>query len=96
MKRIGRYLAGKPRAVCLFRWRKGELKAYADAEWSGDRTARRSVSAGVIMRDEHCLNVWTKKQQVVSLSTAESDFFRGSQDRIGRTGDSELGQRTWG
>ena len=33
------------------------------------------------MRGGHCLKVWTKKQEVVSLSTAES-----------RTGDSELGE----
>ena len=40
----------------------GELKAYADADWGGD-----------IMRGGHRLKVWTKKQQVVSLSTAESE-----------------------
>ena len=27
------------------------------------------------MRGGHCLNVWTKKQQVVSLSSAESDLY---------------------
>ena len=56
VKRIGRYFAGKSRAVCLFRWQqRGELEAYADPDWGGDRTSRRSVSAGVIMRDGHCL-----------------------------------------
>ena len=34
---------------------------------------RRSLSAGVIRRGGHCLNVWTKKLQVVSLSTAENE-----------------------
>ena len=34
-----------------------------------------SVSAGVIMRGGHCLKVWTKKQQVMSLSTAESELY---------------------
>ena len=38
------------------------------------RTWKASVSAGVIMRGGHCLKVWTKKQQVVSLSTAESEL----------------------
>ena len=33
------------------------------------------MSAGVIMRGGHCLKVWTKKQQVVSLSTAESELY---------------------
>ena len=29
----------------------------------------------VIMRGGHCLKVWTKKQQVVSLSSAESELY---------------------
>ena len=34
VKRIGRYLAGKPRAKCWFRWQQsGELEAYSDAGW---------------------------------------------------------------
>ena len=65
-KRIGRYLAGKPRAQCGFRLQQsGELDVYSD--WEGDKTTRRSVSAVVVMRGGHCLKVWTKKQQVVSL-----------------------------
>ena len=75
VKRIGRYLAGKPRAKCWFRWQQsGELEAYSDTDWGGDKAPRRSVSAGVIMRGEHCLKVRTKKQQVVSLSSAESEL----------------------
>ena len=75
VKRIGRNLARKPRAVCLFRWHKeGESEAHSDADWSSDRTTRRSVSARVIMRGGHCLKVRTKKQQVVSVSTAESEL----------------------
>ena len=64
-KRIGRYFVGKPRA---------KIEAYSDADWKGDRVSRRSVSAAVIMRGGHCLKVWTKKQQVVSLSTVESEL----------------------
>ena len=76
VKRIGRYLAGKPRAKCWFRWQqRGELEAYSHTDWGGDKATRRSVSAGVIMRGGHCLKVWTKKQQVVSLSSAESELY---------------------
>ena len=58
VKRVGRYLGGKPRARCWFRWQQsGELEAYSDADWGGDRPTRRSVSAGVIMRGGHCLKV---------------------------------------
>ena len=75
VKRIGRCLVGRPRARCWFRWQQsGELEAYSDADWGGDKATQRSVSAGVIMRGGHCLQVWTKKQEVVSLSSAESDL----------------------
>ena len=48
VKRIGRYLVGKPRAKCWFRWQQsGDLEAYSDADGGGDRATRRSVSAGV-------------------------------------------------
>ena len=64
VKRIGRYLVGKPRAKCWFLWQQsGDLEAY----WS--------VSAGVIMRKSRCLKVWTKKQQVVALSLAEGELY---------------------
>ena len=76
VKRIGRYLVGKPRARCWFRWQQsGEPEAYSDADWRGDKATRRSVSGGVIMRGGHCLKVWTKKQQVVVLSSAESELY---------------------
>ena len=68
-KRIGRCLVGK-------HWQQsGELEAYSDADRGGDKVTRRSVPAGVIMRGGQCLKLWTKKQQVVSLSTAESELY---------------------
>ena len=87
VKRIGRYLAGKPRARCWFCWQQsGELDVYSDADWGGDKATRRSVSAGVIMRGGHCLKTWTKKQQVVSLSSAESELYgavKAASERLG-------------
>ena len=76
VKWIGRYFVGKPRARCWFRWQQsGEPEAYCDADWGGDKPPWSSVSAGVITRGGHCLIVWTKKQQVVSLSSAESELY---------------------
>ena len=76
VKRIGRYLVAKPRAECFFRWQRwGELEACSDADWGGDSPTRRSVSAGVVMRGGHCLTVWAKRQQVIALSTAESELW---------------------
>ena len=42
-KRSGRYLVGKPRAKCWFRWQQsGDLEAYSDTDWGGDRLDGRS------------------------------------------------------
>ena len=93
VKRIGRYLAGKPRARCWFRLQQsGELDVYSDADWGGDKATRRSVSAGFIMRGGHCLKTWTKKQQVVSLSSAESQLYAAVKASIRRSRGRELGK----
>ena len=47
------------------------MEAYSEADWRGQKSTRRSVSAG----NDHewwTLKVWAKKLQVVSLSIAES------------------------
>ena len=59
----------------LFRCQQSEREAYSDTDWRGDKATRRSVSAVVIMRGGHCLKVWTKKQQLVALSSAESGLY---------------------
>ena len=87
VKKIGRYLAGKPRAKRWFRWQQsGGLEACSDADWEGDEATRRSMSAGVIKRGGHRLKVGTKKQQVVSLSSAESDLYAAVKNCIRRLG----------
>ena len=89
VKRIGRYLAGKPRAQCWFRWQQsGELEAYSDVDWRVDKATRRSVSAGVIMSGGHCLKVWTKKQQVPRRERA----VRRSRNCTRRAWDPERGK----
>ena len=41
------------------------------------------MSAGVIMRGGHCLEVWTKKQQVISLSSAERELYAAVKRAVG-------------
>ena len=66
VKRSGRYLVGNRVVI----WRPTRMVI-----GRGDRATRRSVSAGATMRGDHCLKVWTKKQQVVALSSAESELY---------------------
>ena len=56
---------------------------YSDADWRGDKATHRSVSAGVIARGGHCLETLTKKQQVVSLSSAESELYAAVKTGLG-------------
>ena len=46
MKRVGRFLVGRPRVGCLSEWQANPsaLHTLADADWAGDRQSRRSVS----------------------------------------------------
>lgn len=95
LKRIGRYLKGRPRAVNMFHWQAatmGEvINAYSDADWGGDRDTRRSVSGGCLMIGSHCVKNWAKKQQVVALSSAESELYAGL-----RAGTEGLGLQSIG
>ena len=46
MKRVGRFLVGRPRIGCLCEWQAhpSALHALADADWAGDGQSRKSVS----------------------------------------------------
>ena len=56
----------------LFRWQQcGELEAYSDADWE----RRHSHSTIGFSRSHHEWRALTKKQQVVSLSTGESELY---------------------
>ena len=54
------------------------------------------MSAGVIMRGGHCLKVWTKKQQVVSLSSAESELYAAVKTASEGLGGSRASQKDLG
>ena len=58
MKRVGRFLVGRPRIGCLFEWlaHPGALHALAGADWAGDRQPRTSVSGGMILLEKHLIN----------------------------------------
>ena len=70
VKRIGRYLAGKPEPDA------GSAGSRV-ASWTCTQalTGRVTRLPGVIMRGGHCLKTWTHEQQVVSLSSAESELY---------------------
>ena len=51
LKRLGRYLVGKPRMVLEYNWqgREVEVEAFSDSDWGGCRKSGKSTSAGALM-----------------------------------------------
>ena len=51
LKRLARYLLGRPRVVWEYRWQGIEpITSYSDSDWAGCKRTARSTSGGVIMR----------------------------------------------
>ena len=49
LKRLGRYLKGKPRLQQVYKWQQSPtaLKVYSDADWAGCKETRKSTTGGV-------------------------------------------------
>ena len=73
LKRLGRYLVGKPRVVTSYPWQEriGMVTGYSDSEWAGCRKSGKSTSGGVILRGCHYIRSWISTQKCVTLSSAE-------------------------
>ena len=75
VERIGRYLVGKPRARRWFRWQQsGELEAYSDADWGGDKSHSKIRVGGGHHERRTLPQSMDQEQQVVALSPAESEL----------------------
>ena len=57
MKRLGRYLAGTPRAVYMYPWHSEpiQIDTYVDSDWAGCKGSRRSTSGGAMMWGKHVI-----------------------------------------
>ena len=87
LKRIGRYLCGKPRLV--YSYRRQELSAidvYVDTDWAGCARTRKSTSGGAVMLGRHTIKHWSSTQPSVTLSSGEAEFYgvvRGTGQGLG-------------
>ena len=77
LKKIGKYLVGKPRAVLKFEWANEfeVINGYADSDWAGDRVKAKSTSGGAIMWGNHTCKTWSTTQQTVALSSGEAELY---------------------
>ena len=51
------------------------MLVWTDGDWSGNAVTCKSTSAGAVQLENHTINTWSVIQQVVSLSSAESEFY---------------------
>ena len=77
LKRLGRYLIGRPRAVMHFKWQAipQTMKTYSDADWAGCKESRKSTTGGAAMMGDHTIKSWSKTQSLIALSSGESEFY---------------------
>ena len=77
LKRLGRYLKGKPRVVVHYAWQEATSKVtvFSDANWAGDKQSRKSTSGGAILVGEHWIKSWSKSQSTIARSSAESELY---------------------
>ena len=76
LKRIGRYLVGRPRVVSSYPWQaeRGTIDVYSDANWAGCSRTARSTSGGTVMHGTHFLKSWSTTQKNITLSSGEAEL----------------------
>ena len=78
LKHLTRYLIGTKDKYFYFPRGDGkvyELTATSDSNWANDGDTRRSTGCGVISAAGCCLFTFVRRQAVVSLSSAEAEFY---------------------
>jgi hypothetical protein len=75
MKRTLRYLRGTPDYRLLLRCsRSTDLAVYTDADWAGCPDTRRSITGYAVFLGDNLVSWSTKRQTVVSRSSAEAEY----------------------
>ena len=77
LKRLGRYLKGKPRLQQIYQWQHEQvtLKVYSDADGAGCRNTRKSTTGGCIQIGKHTVKGWSKTQSLIALSSGQSELY---------------------
>jgi hypothetical protein len=76
LKRLARYLLGKPRVVFHYAWQRApeSLDVYTDSDWAGCVKTRKSTTGGALLRGRHVLKTWSGTQATIALSSAEAEL----------------------
>ena len=76
LRRFVRYLLGAADVGPFFAYQDepSTVLVWTDVDWSGDAATCKSTSAGAVQLGSHTIETWSVNQQVVWLSSAESEF----------------------
>ena len=88
LKRVARYLVGRPRVYQEFEWQRYpmHLDAYTDSDFAGCSKTRKSTTGGCVMWGGHCLKGWSNTQAIIALSSGEAELaalVKGSVELMG-------------
>ena len=88
IKRICRYLRGRPRVVIRFGWQAmpSGITTLVDSDFAGCPRTRKSCCGGAAMWGQHCLKTWAKTMPVIALSSGEAELgavVRGATESLG-------------
>ena len=77
LKRLGRFLKGKPRVVITYRPQKfyKGIDVYVDSDHAGCLRTRKSTSGVMVMLGGHCVKGNAGLQSTISLSSGESEYY---------------------
>lgn len=76
LRRIGKYLRGRPRLVMKYGWQAQVTTAvvYTDSDWAGCAKTAKSTSGGLVMMGKHLIKSYSRQQRTVALSSAEAEL----------------------
>jgi hypothetical protein len=88
LKRLCRYLAGKPRVVqySVTEDLNDCIDVFVDADWGGCERTRLSTSGGVIMAFGVCVKAWSTTQRAYARSSGEAELYaanKGATEGLG-------------
>eukprot|EP00972_Heterocapsa_arctica_P098263 14500606-Heterocapsa_arctica.AAC.1 len=91
LKRMGRFLKGKPRVVQVFHYNPAvkdakEVSVMTDTDHAGCIRTRRSTTGIVLRAGSHVVRTQSSTQSAISLSSGESEFcgiLKGSSAGLG-------------
>lgn len=77
LKRVARFMIAYPNMTWKFKWQSlpNVVTGISDGDWAGCVETRRSTSSGLEEFGEHLIASGCSTQQVVSISSAESEFY---------------------